>query len=158
VGGVTQAFHATTVIDRPAAAVWAALTDWPRAAEWMPGVDAVRTRGTAGADPAAVGTELIVRARGKDRTSTITAVVPGRSLTLTSVQGGVTADYAYTVAPSSEGDGTTVTLAADVRTRGWWTVFGPLLRAAIRRADGGQLDAFRRVVTAAPGGTRGGTP
>lgn len=136
---MTQAFHATTVIDRPAGAVWAALTDWPRAADWMPGVDAVR----AGA-PTAVGTELIVRARGKDRTSTITALDPGRSLTLTSVQGGVTADYAYTVTPS--GDGTTVTLTADVRTRGLWTAFGPLLRSAIRRADGGQLDGFKQTV------------
>lgn len=144
--GVTQAFHTTTVIDRSPGVVWSALTDWPRAADWMPGVDAVRPDspdGTGG-----VGTKLVVRARGKDRTSTITALDPGRSLTLTSVQGGVTADYVYTVAPS--GDGTTVTLAADVRTRGLWTVFGPLLRSAIRRADGGQLDAFKRAVEGHP--------
>lgn len=140
---MTQAFHATTTIDRPADAVWAALTDWPRAADWMPGVDAVST-GTANPSASAVGTELVVRARGKDRTSTITALDPGRSLTLTSVQGGVTADYAYTVAPTP--NGTAVTLTADVTTRGVWTVFGPLLRAAIKRADGGQLDAFKQTV------------
>ncbi|TDC53576.1 hypothetical protein E1212_05220 [Jiangella ureilytica] len=136
---MTQAFHATTMIDRPPAAVWAALTDWPRAADWLPGVDAVRT-----GESTAVGARLTMHARGKDRTSTITALDPGRSLTLTSVQGGVTADYAYSVDPS--GGGTAVTLTADVRTRGWWTVFGPLLRAAIRRADGGQLEAFKRTV------------
>ncbi|MBB5787760.1 SRPBCC family protein [Jiangella mangrovi] len=152
---MTEAFHATTVIDQPADAVWTALTDWSRAADWMPGVEAVQAGGAT-----AVGTELTVRARGKDRTSTITALDPGRSLTLTSVQGGVTADYAYTVEPSAgdTSESTTVMLAADVRTRGWWTMFGPLLRAAIRRADGGQLDAFRHAVTGAPGGTRGGTP
>jgi carbon monoxide dehydrogenase subunit G len=142
VGGVTQAFHATTVIDRAPAIVWAALTDWPRAAEWLPGVDSVQAGG-----PAAVGSSLTMHARGKDRTSTITALDPGRSLTLRSVQGGVTADYTYTLTPSGDGDDrTTVDLAADVRTTGVWTVFGPLLRAAIRRADGGQLEAFTRTV------------
>lgn len=136
---MTQAFHSTTVIDRPPAAVWAALTDWPRAADWLPGVDTVRAGGAT-----AVGTQLTMHARGKDRSSTITALDPGRSLTLTSVQGGVTADYTYTLTPTSTG--TSVDLAADVRTTGVWTVFGPLLRAAIRRADGGQLEAFTQVV------------
>jgi uncharacterized protein YndB with AHSA1/START domain len=142
VDDVTEAFHATTVIDQPADAVWTALTDWSRAADWMPGVDAVRAGGAT-----AVGTELTVRARGKDRTSTITALDPGRSLTLTSVQGGVTADYVYSLAPAgAEAGRTTVTLAADVRTSGLWTIAAPLLRAAIRRADGGQLEAFKRTV------------
>jgi len=136
---MTQAIHVTAVIDRPVGAVWAELTDWARAAEWMPGVDDVRPDG-----PTAVGTTLAVRARGKDRTSTITALEPGRSVTLTSVQGGVTADYRYTCEPV--GDGTTVTLVADVRTSGPWGLLGPLIRTAIRRADGGQLDAFKRAV------------
>lgn len=136
---MTRAFDVTTLIDRPVTAVWAALTDWPRAADWMPGVESVRPGGET-----EVGTTLTVHARGKDRTSTIVALEPGRAVTLRSVQGGVTADYRYTCEPAAAG--TTVSLVADVRTAGLWRLFGPLIRSAIRRADAGQLDAFKRAV------------
>ncbi|SDU84984.1 SRPBCC family protein [Jiangella alkaliphila] len=105
----------------------------------MPGVDAVRPGGET-----EVGTTLTVHARGKDRTSTIVALEPGRAVTLRSVQGGVTADYRYTCEPAATG--TTVSLVADVRTAGLWRLLGPLIRSAIRRADAGQLDAFKRAV------------
>jgi hypothetical protein len=91
--------------------VWTELTDWPRAADWMPGGERVRLGGET-----AVATTLKLQARGKDRTSTITALEPGRAVTLTSVQGGVTADYVYTCEPV--GDGTRATLVADVCTSG----------------------------------------
>lgn len=138
---MTQAFQATATIDRPVDQVWSELIDWPRAAEWMSGVDSVR----AGGDTA-VGTKLTVHARGKDRTSTITALEPGRSITLTSVQGGVTADYQYTC--ESQSGGTLVTLVADVRTAGIWKLFGGFIRSAIKKADSGQLDALKRAVEA----------
>jgi hypothetical protein len=38
--------------------------------------------------------------------------------------------------------GSRVTLTADVHTRDAWTLAGPMLRAAIRRTDTGQLDAL----------------
>jgi len=133
---MAEAFAAEATIDRPVQEVFARLTDWPRAAEWMPGVESVRADGDV----------LTVHARGKDRTSRITAYEPGRSVTLTSVQGGVRADYAYTCEPA--GTGTRVSLRADCVTSGAWKLVGGLIRSAIRRADSGQLDALKRVVEA----------
>jgi uncharacterized protein YndB with AHSA1/START domain len=137
---MTRAFAATREIDRPAEQVWARLTDWDRAAGWL-GVDSIRADG-----PTAVGTTLLFTARGKERTSEIAALDPGRSITLRSRQGGVTADYTYGVEPTAAGS--RVTLAADVVTNGAWALAGPMIRAAIRRTDAGQLDAFDRELAA----------
>jgi uncharacterized membrane protein len=128
-----MAFTATEIIDRPADQVWRVLTDWSRAPEWMPGVAAVRVDGDT----------LRFTARGRERTSEITDVRPGSAVTLTSVQGGVRAAYTYTVSP---GEVTTVTLAATLSIAGPWRLAAPALRALVRRTDGGQLVAFKRVV------------
>jgi carbon monoxide dehydrogenase subunit G len=133
---VAEVFSVDTTIDRPVAEVWARLVDWPRATEWMKGVRSVRVDGDT----------LIVHTRGKDRTSRITKHVPGRAVTLTSVQGGVRADYAYTCEP--HGAGTRVSLRVDCETSGVWRLAGGMLRVAIRTADGGQLESFKRVVEA----------
>jgi hypothetical protein len=58
------------------------------------------------------------RTRGKERTSRTSAVGPGRSITLTSVQGGVRADYRYALTPA--GAGTRTTLTADREFTGLW--------------------------------------
>jgi carbon monoxide dehydrogenase subunit G len=133
---MTIAFTSTTLIDRPAEDVWRRLTDWEHAAEWL-GVDSVGAEG-----PTAVGTRLRVHTRGKEQRSEITVLDPGRSVTLRSQQGGVTADYTYTVEPADTGS--RLTLVADVGTRGVWTVAGPALRAVIRRSDQGQVHALAR--------------
>ena len=137
---MTSAFTASTVVDRPPAEVWRRLTDWDDAAGWL-GVDRVSASG-----PTAVGTRLRVHTRGKERLSEITALDPGRSVTLRSQQGGVTADYTYTVEASDRGS--RLTLVADVGTRGIWGMAGPVLRAVIRRTDRGQLDALARELAA----------
>lgn len=137
---MTRAFETETTIDRPAGEVWRELTDWERAPRWMPGVASMRS--DAGA---AEGATITFSSRGKTRTSTIAAVEPGRSITLHSVQGGVTARYAYRLDP--DGQRTRAVLTADVETAGFpWVLLGPLVRTAVRRADAGQLDAFRAVV------------
>jgi uncharacterized protein YndB with AHSA1/START domain len=136
---MVQAFTATRLVDHPADEVWRQLTDWDRAAGWL-GVDSIRADG-----PTEVGTTLRFVTRDKERTSEIAAVEPGRSITLRSTQGGVTADYRYTVEPA--GDASRVSLAADVRASGVWALAGPLIRMAIRRTDSGQLDAFDRELT-----------
>ena len=133
---MTRAFATTREIDRPAEQVWERLIDWDRAAPWL-GVDAIRANGAT-----AVGTTLRFTARGKDRTSEIAEVTPGRSITLRSRKGGVIADYTYSVEPS--GSRSRMTLTAEVVTRGAWSLAGPMIRAAIRRTDSGQLDAFVR--------------
>lgn len=132
---MTEVFSAETTIARPIDAVWSRLIDWDSAPRWMPGVDALRAEG-----PTAIGTKLVFTARGKQRTGQIAALDPGRSITLRSVQGGVTADYAYACA--RHGDGTRVSLVAACRMTGPVRLLGPLIRSAIRRADSGQLDAF----------------
>jgi uncharacterized protein YndB with AHSA1/START domain len=133
---MTRAFATTRNIDRPLDEVWARLTDWDRAAGWL-GVDSIRADG-----PTAVGTTLRFTTRGKERTSEIAALDPGRSITLRSRQGGVTADYTYGVEPTATGS--RVTLVAEVATRGAWALAGPMIRTAIRRTDAAQLDAFDR--------------
>jgi uncharacterized protein YndB with AHSA1/START domain len=133
---MTIAFTSATVIDRPAEEVWSRLTDWEHAAGWL-GVDRVTADG-----PTAVGTRLRVHTRGKEQHSEITVLAPGRSVTLRSQQGGVTADYTYTV-DAADG-GSRLTLVADVGVRGAWVLAGPALRAVIRRTDRGQVDALAR--------------
>ena len=137
---MVQAFAVTREVDHPVEQVWRQLTDWDRAAGWL-GVDSIRAEG-----PTRVGTTLAFATRGKERTSEIAEVDPGRSITLRSQQGGVTADYRYTVEPA--GSGSRVALTADVRTRGAWALAGPMIRAAIRKTDSGQLDALDREMTA----------
>jgi len=132
---MTEVFTAETTIDRPVEAVWARLIDWDIAAEWMSGVDALRAHG-----PTATGTTLVFTTRGKQRTGQIAALDPGRSITLRSIQGGVTADYVYGCV--RHGESTRVSLVADCRITGPVRLLGPVIKSAIRRADSGQLDAF----------------
>jgi carbon monoxide dehydrogenase subunit G len=137
---MTEVFTAEVTIGRRVDAVWARLIDWDNAARWMSGVEALRAHG-----PTATGTTLVFTTRGKERTGQIAALDPGRSITLRSVQGGVTADYVYTCARRDEG--TRVSLVADCRMTGPVRLLGPVIRSAIRRADSGQLDAFAATFT-----------
>jgi carbon monoxide dehydrogenase subunit G len=137
---MTEVFTSQTTIDRPADAVWGQLTNWDDATRWMPGVDALCAHG-----PTATGTTLVFTTRGKERTAQIATVDPGRSVTLRSVQGGVTADYVYSCAPL--GDATRVSLVADCRITGPARLIGPVIRSAIRRADRRQLNAFAAIFT-----------
>jgi uncharacterized protein YndB with AHSA1/START domain len=132
---MTVAFAAATTIGHPAGQVWDRLVDWGSAPQWMSGVEALRAEG-----PLAAGTTLVFTARGKERRGNIVAVEPGRTVTLRSIQGGVTADYAYECV--DHGQGTRVSLVADCSITGPWRLLAPVIRFAIRRADGGQLDAF----------------
>jgi len=59
----------------------------------------------------------------------------------------VTADYAYSCEP--EGDRARVSLIADCSTEGvLLALAGPLLRLVVRRTDGGQIEAPKRVIEA----------
>jgi carbon monoxide dehydrogenase subunit G len=115
-------------------AVWAALTDWTAAPQWMPGVESMRAEG-----PLAVGTALRFVARGKERTSIVAALEPGRAITLRSVVGGVNADYVYSVRPGDRAGASLVGLDANVGTHGIMTLFAPMIRRAIAKEDSVQL-------------------
>lgn len=132
---MTRAFTVATTIDVPVGVVWGRLVDWESVDRWMPGVDAMRAEG-----PTAAGTTVVFTARGKERRGRIAELTPGRSITLRSSQGRVSADYVYECVP--EGLGTRVSLVADCSTTGYMRLLGPLIRYAIRRADDGQLDDF----------------
>lgn len=138
-----RAFESETVIDRPVADVWQVLTDWAGGPRWMSGVDTMASdAGTV------VGATITFHTRGRTRTSTVSAVEPERSVTLDSVQGGVTARYRYRLEPA--GERTTARLTADVAAAGWWAPLGPVVRAAIRRTDAEQLDALRALLERPP--------
>lgn len=135
---MSVAFTARTTIDQPADQVWDTLVDWDSAQHWMRDVEWLKADGTT-----QVGTRLTFRSRGKDRPSTIADLEPGRAILLRSQQGGVTADYHYRLHSIDEST-TRVELTAACATRGAWSLVGPLLRAAMRRADRSQLDDLKR--------------
>jgi len=131
-----RAFETDTVIDRPVGEVWRELTDWDNAPRWMAGIEQMSSdAGTT------VGATITFRTRGRTRTGTISAVDPERALTLDSVQGGVTARYTYRL--EQRGSATAARLTADVAAKGALALLAPVIRAAIRRTDSGQLDALR---------------
>ena len=142
---MTTAFTAETTVDHPVGAVWERLVDWDTAHQWMPGVEAVRAEG-----PVTAGSTVVFTSRGKERLATVAALDPGRSITLRSVQGAVTADYTYQCV--AHGRGSLVGLVADCSMTGPTRLFGPVIRYAIRRADGDQLAAFAATFATPPHG------
>ena len=137
-----MAFRVTETIRRPRQHVWAALTDWSSAPNWMKGVDELRPL-----DEGAVGegTRLSAKARGTERETIIVAWEPAERLVLQSRQGGVTADYEYRFCDSV--DGTQVTLHAECTGTGFrWRLAMPLIRFLMARADSGQLRDFKALV------------
>ncbi len=136
---MTEAFTASATIAAPPERVWATMTDWAAAPEWMPGTSAFRIDG-----PLRPGAALHYTARGKERTSTVAEVIPERSLTLTSTVGKVHAAYTYVMTPVA--GGTRVDLTADVRTGGAMRLLGGVIRRAIAKEDSGQLDRLKPLV------------
>lgn len=133
---MATAFTERITVPQPAEEVWRRLTDWTEAHRWMPGVQALRAEG-----PDQVGTVMVFLARGRERAATISAWVPGRTVTLRSVHGPVTADYHYTC--TSAATGTELALTVDLAVSGvLMRPVAPLLRFAVRRADGSQLRRF----------------
>jgi carbon monoxide dehydrogenase subunit G len=136
---LTQAFARSTVIDAAPDTVWRVLTDFPQAGRWMPGTCDLRLDGEL--RPGAV---LHFTARGKPRSSVVTDMIDGRSLTLTSTQGPVTAAYTYTVQGS--GSSTRVDLVVGLAVGGVLRLLTPVIRTAMAKEDGGQLDRLGAAV------------
>ncbi len=131
---MSKGFSARQRIDRPPEEVWAYLTDFRNAKDWMTGVEDLAP---TSAWPLEIGTRLSFKARGKERESRVTALEPGRRIALTSTQGGVTAIYTYTL--GRDGDGTEVTLEAVCRAAGAWRLLHPLIALAMKHSDSRQL-------------------
>jgi uncharacterized protein YndB with AHSA1/START domain len=136
---MARSFYVEETISKPASEVWAAITDWDSAHEWMRGIDRMEAdRETA------EGTKLTFYARGAERESSVARFEPGHLIVLRSVQGGVTADYTYEVHP--QGDETRVTLLAECSFTGLWKIAAPMIRVAIKMTDGGQLKDLKGFV------------
>ena len=127
-------FSVTEEIAAAPAAVWAYLTDFGNAGEWMTGVEGL-AQTTEG--PLEVGSRLSFVARGKARETRVSALDPGRRIALTSTQGGVTATYDYALVPA--GAGTEITLKAVCEARGLWKLLHPMIVVAMRKSDSSQL-------------------
>jgi carbon monoxide dehydrogenase subunit G len=134
-----SAFTDSQHIDASPEQVWTTLTDWSRASAWMPGVTDMRSDG-----PVREGAVLSFTAQGKARTSTITRVDPGRSITMSSTVPGVAADYLYTLSESA--GGTAISLDAQVTTHGPMKALGKVIRGAIAKEDGVQLSRLKVLI------------
>jgi carbon monoxide dehydrogenase subunit G len=137
---MTEAFRTEETLAVSSDRAWAALTDLAHAPEWMPGIDSMSVAGTL-----REGANVTFHTRGKERGSEVIQFAPGRSMTLRSVQGPVTADYLYNVDPVADA-ASRVTLTADVTTSGGMKLLAPIIRSAIAKADGGQLSRFKAFV------------
>ena len=137
---MTEAFTTEETVSVAGEKAWAALTDLANAPVWMPGIDSMTLSGDL-----VPGAIVTFHTRGKENTSTITELDPGRSMTLRSVQGGVTADYVYRVETLTDAT-SRVILTADVMTAGAMKLLGPVIRSAISKADGTQLARFKEFV------------
>ena len=138
---MTQTISVAETINRRPEHVWAVLTDWPGAVRWMNGIESMSIDGET-----AEGAHVRFFTRGQNRDSLITHCEPGRSITLRSQQGGVSADYTYSIEPAGESS-SRVSLEAECHFSGLrFRLLGPLIGFAIRRTDGGQIAALKRVI------------
>lgn len=139
---MNRAFLSREHIQASPERVWAVLTDWSRAPEWMSSVTSVEPADGSGQG---VGAVLRFGARGKVAESTVEAWEVGRSLCLTSKQGGVTASYLYELEPHR--GGTNMVLEVSCTAQGLvWRLLSPVIRLAMRWTDGRQLEELKRVV------------
>jgi uncharacterized protein YndB with AHSA1/START domain len=123
---MADGFTVQETLDHAPAEVWAYLTDFDNAPQWMTGIGTF-TRMTQG--PLEIGTRFGFKARGKERETRVTALDPGRLIALTSTQGGVTATYTYALTPA--GDGTEITLTAVCKATGLWILVHPVIVLAM---------------------------
>ncbi len=139
---MADGFCVKEIIEHPPEDVWAYLTDFSHAKEWMTGVDEM-TQITQG--PIKIGTRFRFKARGKERESHVTALEPGKRIALTSTQRGVTATYTYSMA--SVGDSTEVTLKAVCQATGFWKLLHPIIVFAMKRSDSSHLAKLKTAIT-----------
>ena len=138
---MARTISVSETINAPPDRVWEVLTDWPNAVRWMNGIESMSIEGET-----VEGARVRFFTRGAERESVIAQCEPGRSITLRSQQGGVTADYTYSIEAAGESS-SQVSLEAECRFSGLlMRLLSPLLQFAIRRTDSGQIAALKQVV------------
>ena len=99
---MSKGFQASTSVARPTEVVWAIMTDFTRAPEWMPGIETVRPKDDS---VLAVGkvfeAEISTGGRGRIRDMTLVQWDPeNRIFALSSSEGSVVAEYRYSLEPN----------------------------------------------------------
>ncbi|MEI5906682.1 SRPBCC family protein [Bacillus spongiae] len=121
--------------------VWASFIELEQnASKWMPGISSLR-KTTDG--PIQKGTEFTSYSRGKQQVTKVTDFQDHYRLTLTTIQGNFRADYTYTF--KAENRATSVTLQATCSAKGVMKLLSPIIRYAIKKTDGRQLERFQDV-------------
>jgi len=147
---MAEGFEVETVIAAPPEKVWAAMTDFAQAPSWMPGLHEVAPR-----DDQPLGTGKVftvtmsTKGRGKQRDMTLSDWHPSDRFALSSREGGVTATYTYSLAPS--GDGTRVKLHGACEAKGlFWRLLHPLIVKMMARHDGAQVELLKDLIEQGP--------
>ncbi len=143
---MTKGFEASALIDVPPGEVWAVMTDFARAPDWMPGIEAVAAKDDA---PVAAGKLFAVTmstsGRGRQRDMLLADWAPPDRFALSSKEGGVTATYVYALAP--DGDGTRVTLHGACEAQGFFMrLLHPVIVKLMARHDARQVELLKAVV------------
>lgn len=134
-------FVSEEIVNRQDSQVWEKMTDWKLASKWMNGIDSLQANGET-----KPGTVLTFVARGKERSSTIEECKPNEMIVLKSTQGSVTARYRYELS-RIDPNLTKVKLIADCESSGiLLKLVFPLLKVAIRKADGSQIANLKKLI------------
>ncbi|MGI9385219.1 MAG: SRPBCC family protein [Methyloligellaceae bacterium] len=142
---MAKGFEAKTLIEARPEAVWAVMTDFARAPEWMPGIEAVAAKDERPLEAGKVfAVTMSTKGRGKERDMTLSDWRPPHGFALSSREGGVTATYTYALAPADRG--TRVTLHGACEAKGFWRLLHPLIVKMMARHDGRQVELLKTVV------------
>jgi uncharacterized protein YndB with AHSA1/START domain len=135
-----------TVIRRPVAEVSAYAGDPTNAPEWYVNIASVEWETPP---PVAVGSRMAFVARFLGRrlayTYEVTELVPGRRLVMRTAQGPFPMETTYTWEALDDG-ATRMTLRNRGRPRGFTAVAGPVMAAAMRRANQQDLARLRTLL------------
>ncbi len=139
------AFSSQIRIEWPRDKVWQYLTDLSNATKWLKGLLSIEPLSPG---PAKQGKRFVARRAimGGEREIKIeiTQWQPPERFALRSSDMGVTATYAYTL--DAAGDTTDVTLEATCETGSLATLMSPMIRRAMRKHDGDQLERLKAAI------------
>jgi carbon monoxide dehydrogenase subunit G len=143
-------FTAETLIDAPIARVWVIMTDFARAPEWMPGIEAVEpVDDTIPGAGKQYHVTLSTSGRGAERIMSLAGWQPPNGFTLASREGNVTARYIYVL--EAREDSTRVVLTGTCTARGLlWRALAPLITWLMARHDRPQMALLKNLVEGEP--------
>ena len=138
---MAEIFATEEHIEAPLHTVWAYLTEPAKLATWMPSIQNVHT---ANGEHTSPENPLIYRAGRKDLFSPVVDYVPLMLIAYKSTRGDFSATYTYQI--ETDDNGTAIKLGASCEASGLMRLLQPLLKSAIKKADGDQLKMLKAVV------------